>query len=129
MSCIWDTPMMFSAPKGLGRSPLSAPPSLAHTACLIDSGQLHTMPATAPVFGACHLQYEGVSTGCTWITNLSWACFTDSDPATWCQASTSLHDPFNPSISNVTQAPPLPMSLLASYSKRSQLISMNLACL
>lgn len=54
--------------------------------------------------GVCPLQYGRVSTGCTCITNLSWACFTDSDPATRCQTSTSLHDPFIPSVSNATQA-------------------------
>lgn len=43
--------------------------------------------------GVCPLQYGRVSTGCTCITNLSWACFTDSDPATQCQTPTSLLTP------------------------------------
>lgn len=54
----------------------------------------------------------------------------DYDPATWCQASISLHDPCNPSVSTVTQAvAPLSTASPSFSSAKSQLLSTTPSCL
>jgi hypothetical protein len=46
--------------------------------------------------------------------------------SSWCQASTSLHNPISPRPSTVTEAAPSPVASLASHSVKPQLFFMTL---
>lgn len=95
--------------------------TIHNTACFLGSGWLPSMPAT--VMGSCPMLLA--STKC-WGLLCSWAtsspiwpllCVKDSEPATSYQASSSLHDPFNPGLFTTVEALPSPV---ASHGVKSQ---------
>jgi hypothetical protein len=69
-----------------------------------------------------HFQNNGVLC-CNWATL---SPVTYHRLSLWCQASTSLHDPFSPGPSTDTKAAPSPM---ASHSAKPQLLSMIPSCI
>lgn len=92
------------ASKGqLTRDTSLALPSTAYTACLLGSGApLHSSCCPWPlshVLASPKCWSFLLQLGCTFTNCLLWALFRDSDLITWCQASTSLSEPFNPEAS------------------------------
>lgn len=79
---------------------VALPPTTAHTACLLGSGQLHSK---AGAVLDSHPHSTGISkmlvltttTGLHLQQKPPLVSLQDSDPATWSQASTSFHDSFN----------------------------------
>lgn len=112
MSCVWDSLIMFWASKSRRSSPPSgsailSTQSLSHG---LRSAPIHTCHARpwhssrSPV--DCNMPGSPQAAPAS-VTSLG--TLKDYDPATWCQASISLHDPCNPSVPTVTQAvAPLP---------------------
>lgn len=94
----WDSIIIFWPPNGLGSSASVTASSTADTACLVDSGWLHSLCiGVLPVVFIpryWHLWYAEVSTE-TWAAPSPM----DSFGLSGCKASDFLHDRFNPGSS------------------------------
>lgn len=102
---IWNSLRIFWAPKSLGSS---TSPSLSLSASitpLIDTGQFHITEDS--VCGDCLCVSKMLrSPGAIPSQVASWPLIRNSTSTTWCQASTVLQDPFNPTAFML--AKPLP---------------------
>lgn len=104
------------------------PPSAAHTA--------YSKLRQAPLY-CCYCSWQS-SRGTWHLQNAghlchNWAALSPIGPprfSLYCQASTSLHDPFIPGSSAATMAAPSPMvSVSWPFSAKPQLLSMAPSCL
>lgn len=98
---VWDQPIILWAPRGLEMVPflllchLKDPQFVSQVQAGSTPHVLYPMALIFPkCWGLCFI----------FISSLSWALFMASDPATWCEASVSLHYSFNP-------GPPLQLRL------------------
>lgn len=104
MPYIWYSLRIFLAPKGLVSSTSQDPPLRTNTACLRDSGYLHSI--AAPILGSHtiigHFQYAGVSTNFTYANNLL--------------ASLQRHQTWHmvPSLASLSLSVTLPIATVAS---------------
>lgn len=115
--------MTLWVPKGLATE---------HTACLLDSGWLYPTASASlgryPMVGTTP-KFWGLDCNCTAPTN-SLSCFSwYSDLATWCQTSTSLHNPFSPGASTSTEAHGEQSPGLVSHGAKLQLLPMTPPCI
>jgi hypothetical protein len=83
----------------------------AYTSHVTDSGWLHS--TAAAVLGGHSLILASPKLWSFTAPGLylhQQPLFRDSDPATWCQVTTSLHDLLNPGASTATEAVPVPLA-------------------
>ena len=99
MPNVWDSLTVFWAPPMDQKVTSLALPSVAHTACLLGSGWLHSIIAAAVLGGQPTVLESQKCWGlplqldCTFTNSLSWPLLRDPKPVTECQPSALLHAP------------------------------------